>query len=73
MAVHLHEKYQQTLQNLLFVFIKKKNPSDVCSVDETLPGHLRLLPSKLNNNFEASGETSQSIFPSQIIFNHSSL
>jgi len=71
MVLRLHEKYQQSSQNSLFVFVK--NPPDVCSVDETLPEHLHLFPSKLNNNFEASGETFRSIFPPQTRFNHISL
>lgn len=70
-AVHLREKYQQSSENLWFVFIK--NPPDVFSVDETVPERLHLFPSKLNKNFEASGETFQSNFPLQIIFNHTSL
>lgn len=72
MVIPLHEKYQLISLNSLFVFTKKISP-DVFSVDETLPEHSKLFPSKLNNSFEVPGETSQSIFPSQIIFNHPSL
>lgn len=72
MVIHLHKKYQLMSLNSLFVFPNKISP-DIFSVDETLAEHSKLFPSKLNNNFEALGETPQSIFPPQIIFNHPSL
>lgn len=62
MVIHLHEKYQLISLNSLFVFPNKICP-DIYSVDETLPEHSKLFPSKLNKNWEAPRETSKSIFP----------